>query len=109
MVRSRIEAVLLAAAVALFATGCSINCENLCEERKKCDGEDQALDCSEYCDDIQQLVEDADCEDQYDKLTQCTGSQDDVCRPDADACRSESVSYTDCMTEYCKDHPDECD
>ena len=109
MVPRQFRAVVLVATVALFGAGCGVDCEGLCEERKKCDGEDKAVNCPKYCDDTQELVEDANCEDEYDKLTQCTGNQDDICRPDADACRSESVAYTDCMTKYCRAHAEECE
>jgi hypothetical protein len=109
MVARRIQAFVFATAAALLGTGCGVNCESLCEDRKQCDGEDKSVDCAEYSEKTQALVEDANCEDQYDKLTQCTGNQDDICRPDADACRSESVAYTDCMTKYCSSHPEDCD
>jgi hypothetical protein len=108
MTPRRIEAVALAFAALLFAVGCGVDCEGLCEERKKCDGEDKAVDCADYCEETAELVEKANCEDQYDELTQCTGGEDDVCRPDADSCRAESVAYTDCMTKYCVDHAADC-
>jgi hypothetical protein len=109
MVPPRIKAVVLVTTIALLSSGCGMDCEGICEEQKQCDGEDKARDCAEYCEDAQQLVETANCEDQWDKLTNCTGGQDDICRPDVDACRSESIAYTDCMGEYCVDHRADCD
>ena len=109
MTSRRIEAVALVFATLLFGVGCGVDCEGLCEEEKKCDDGDKSKDCAEYCQETQDLVEKANCEDQFDELTQCSGEQDDVCRPDADACRSESTSYTDCMKKYCLDQPADCE
>jgi hypothetical protein len=101
--------VVLAFLVALFALGCGDDCESTCEDRKECRNADRSVDCAEYCENLEKLHGNADCEDQYEALTQCEGEQEDICEMEEDACRSESKRYADCLAAYCVDHERECE
>jgi hypothetical protein len=86
-------------AMALFAVGCGADCESLCEDAKECDGAEQDVDCAKSCEDAQKAAEDAGCEDEYDDVVSCAGDQDDICKPDADACKSESEAFGKCLAK----------
>jgi hypothetical protein len=99
----------LALLVALSQVGCGDDCEGLCEEKKTCRNADKSVDCTEYCERLEELHEEADCEDQYASLRRCEGRQEDVCEMEADACRSESKRYSDCMSAFCVEEPEKCE
>ena len=90
--------------VLLFGTGCGEDCEEICEERKQCRTARGDVDCADHCEQLAELVEDADCTEQYDALNECVANQDDICDEDPESCESQSSAYTDCMSEYCSDH-----
>jgi hypothetical protein len=83
-------------AMALFAVGCGADCESLCEDTQECEGAEK-VDCAKQCEETEKAVEKAGCEDQYDDVLSCASDQDDVCKPDEDACKSELSAFTKCM------------
>jgi hypothetical protein len=88
----------------VFATGCGEDCEEICESRKQCRNAESDVDCAAYCEEREELAEDADCTEQYDALNECLASQDDICNEDPEACESQSRAYTDCLSPHCRDH-----
>ncbi|HEX6275036.1 MAG TPA: hypothetical protein VFZ53_18465 [Polyangiaceae bacterium] len=83
-------------AMALFAVGCGADCESLCEDGQECKDAEK-VDCAEECEKIEKAVEKAGCEDQYDDVLSCSSDQDDICKPDEDACESEAEAFAKCM------------
>ena len=101
------RSLLFTLAFALVGTGCSQDCEGLCEDTKDCKGADKNIDCAAHCEKQKKLNEKAGCEDQYDKYLNCTSGAEDVCRV-GDACESETNALSRCLVDYCVDHVDEC-
>jgi len=99
---------LFAALLGLFGIGCTRDCEDSCEDRKECVGADKSIDCAHWCEDNQNLNEKAGCEDLYDKYLSCTNDLDDICTV-GDGCEPEMNKWSDCVTNYCKDHAAECE
>ena len=85
-------------ALALFATGCGDDCVSLCEDANECEGAEKVDDCDKECEDAKKAAEDAGCEDQFDDLLSCASDQDDVCKPDENACSSEAEAFVKCMS-----------
>jgi hypothetical protein len=83
-------------AMALFAVGCGPDCESQCEDLNECEGAEKR-DCAKECEELEKQVEDKGCEDQYDDLLSCGDDQDDICKPAANACSSESEAFAKCM------------
>ena len=88
----------------LLATACGNDCVDLCEERKLCRAARTDMDCPAQCEQLEELVEEADCTEQYDRLNDCVASQDDICDEDPAGCESQSRAYTDCMSDHCMAH-----
>jgi hypothetical protein len=88
----------------LLPAGCGEDCERLCEERKLCRGARTDADCAAQCEELEELVEDANCTEQFDSLNDCVASQEDLCDEDPAGCESQSRAYTNCMSDYCRDH-----
>ena len=86
-------------ATALFAVGCGPDCESLCEDAKECKGADKDADCGKQCDEAQKDAEKLGCEDEYDDVVSCIGDQDDICKIDEDACKSENAALAKCATK----------
>lgn len=86
--------------------GCGPDCESLCEDGNECDGKKDVANCEDYCEDLEELVEKADCEDSYDEVLDCADDSDDIC--DENQCNSEILAYTGCMSSYCSTHASEC-
>ena len=99
---------LLAASLAFSALGCRWDCTTLCENTKECKGADKSTDCDKACEHTEQLNEDAQCEDQYNEYLNCSSNVADICRV-GDACESEAIKWTDCLTKHCQKKPEDCD
>src|SRR5262245_60417752 len=83
--------------LALFAVGCGPDCESLCEDANECEGVEKKADCEKECEEGEKLVEEKGCEDQYDDVISCRGDLDDICKPPADACKSENAALNKCL------------
>lgn len=83
-------------AMALFAVGCGADCESMCEDGNECEGA-KSRDCAKECEELEKAVEKAGCEDQFDDLISCQSDVDDICKPPADACKSENSAFGKCM------------
>lgn len=99
---------LLAAALAFSAFGCRWDCNTLCENNKDCKAADQSEDCDKTCEHTEQLNEDAQCEDPYNEYLNCSSNVADICRV-GDACESEAIKWTDCLTKYCNKPDSKCE
>lgn len=106
-------AILLGASLGL--TGCGYSCTNWCEDHtEECKGDDtNPDDCDPICEIIERRNEDMECDDEFDDIMSCLGDLDDIC--DADdledpACGSEQEKYSNCLNDFCVDHPnnDDC-
>jgi len=113
-------------ALGLTAIGCKSDCVKLCEDMMECDPDDQPAalqqedDCSDDCEEQEELIDAADCDDLYDDLYKCIDGLD-VCDPEelADTCEDEYTDLTECVSEFCEydpsdedeilDLPGECD
>ena len=114
-------------ALGLTAFGCKSDCEKLCEDMMECDPEDLPLewipqddDCSDDCEEEEEWVDAADCNDIYDDLMKCVDGLD-VCDVDElnDSCGEEYIDLAECYADYCDydrtdpdevaDAPGECD
>jgi hypothetical protein len=109
--------------VALYTLGCRPDCRLVCErlEEADCEGYPDAIDCEKSCKHDQDLVTNAECQEDYDAYLLCVDTLDDVCDivPDCELgetctdpkCDDEIRDLTDCITDYCIDHPrnNECE
>jgi hypothetical protein len=108
----------LAAALGTFA--CKSDCEKLCEQQLECDPDDSPLgvqqedDCSDDCEEYEEQIDAADCNDYYDDVVACVDGLD-VCDADDIAdCAEEYADLLECIADYCsvddpEDLPPECD
>jgi len=87
--------------LAVAVTACGNDCVSACEDGNECAGVTTKRDCDEFCDKLEKLAEDADCSDQYDDVASCSADQDDQCKDNSEACKSESEAYSKCLTPYC--------
>ncbi len=108
MTPRKVPPIALVLLLALCGTGCGDECEALCEARKDCPTADRDTNCDAYCDSIETLNEDADCDDQYDAATDCAQEQDNVCDVDTAGCQAENAAYSECMAAYCSDEQNNC-
>jgi hypothetical protein len=108
--------------LAVSATACKSQCESMCEDSLECDDEyvlaQDSDDCSDECEEIEELVDGAECDDEYDAVLDCMKDLD-ICDVDSyEDCQSEYEDLNDCFSEYCTDDglpldvdevPGECD
>jgi hypothetical protein len=103
---------LLGASLAL--TGCGYSCADLCEDHAECDDDDtNPDDCDPICEIIERRNEDMGCDEDFDKYVDCAAELDDVCDIDDledPACEDEQQDYSECIVDFCTDHPnnDDC-
>jgi hypothetical protein len=109
--------------VALYVFGCSPDCRLLCEklEEADCEGISDAPDCEKQCKHDQDLVTNAECQEEYDAYLLCIDELEDVCDivPECDLgetcsdakCDNEAEDLNECYEDYCTEHPrnNECE
>ncbi|HRI70769.1 MAG TPA: hypothetical protein PK156_41335 [Polyangium sp.] len=103
-----VSALIIAASAVV--SGCSSDCENLCEEGKSCSGataEVKNADCAKTCSDQEANATKAGCADQLDKLYSCTAGADLTCGTENSACATEALAFASCQLDYCGKNPDE--
>lgn len=86
--------------LAFAVTACGNDCKSACEDSNDCAGRTVKVDCDDFCDKMDKLADDADCNDQYDDYASCESDQDQ-CKADATACATEQAAYSKCLTPYC--------
>jgi hypothetical protein len=110
------------AMLALFTAGCiddfdkvgdgqfgsGPSCASLCEKAAECDGSQGVADCRNQCEEIERIVERADCEDDFRDFLNCASEVPDICRVSDDQCAAEVQVYGECVTLYCERYPDDC-
>jgi len=89
-------------------TACGASCKSVCEDKKKCAGEDKNRNCDQFCDDRERVTDNAKCSDLYEKYGDCEGDKDDVCRADDHTCDAEYNALMTCVLPYCMAHSSEC-
>lgn len=102
-----------------FAVACGSDCYDLCEDQQDegCKNFDHGS-CVHGCVDQEDFFEETDeCENDYDKVLDCVTDLDDICdavpeaatptnpTPDEPECADEVADYTECVLDYCADHP----
>ena len=96
----------------LALTGCGYSCTNWCEDHtEECKDDDtNPDDCSPICEIIERRNDDMECDDEFDEVMSCIGDLDDICDADDDKCQKEQENYSDCVVDFCDDHPnnDDC-
>jgi len=98
----------LALALASMVTACGNHCKSLCEDGKDCadaTAEDKAVDCDKECTKLDDVSDAADCTDKEDDLLSCENDIDDICKPPANACDTETTALGTCIGTYCAAHP----
>ena len=80
--------------VGAFTVGCGADCESLCEDAQGCEGAPE-VDCAKSCEETEEAIEEAGCEDQFDDYLSCASDVDDVCDRD-NACASEAAAFFSC-------------
>jgi hypothetical protein len=96
----------------------------MCERREEADcfGSDDVPDCERECLHLEDLVTNADCQQDYDDYFLCVDSLDDVCDAVQESCDpgescrdpkcdNEKEDLDDCIVDYCVEHPrnNECE
>ncbi len=105
---SFVSVLIIAASAAI--SGCSSDCESLCEEGKSCSGataEVKNADCAKTCSDQEASATKAGCAAQLDALYSCTAGADLTCGAENTACATEAFAYAGCQLDYCGTNPDE--
>jgi hypothetical protein len=119
--RSLASALLMLAA--LYASGCQPDCRLVCEriEEADCEGYADVLDCEKSCKHDEDLVTNAECQEEYDEYLLCIDDLEDICDfvPDCDVgetcsdpkCDNEIENLAECVQDYCIEHPrnNECE
>jgi hypothetical protein len=109
--------------VALHVFGCQPDCRLVCEriEEADCEGGADVPDCERQCKHEQDLVTNAECQDDYDAYLLCVDELEDMCDlvPVCEVgepcrnpkCDSEFDDLVDCLQDYCIEHPrnNECE
>jgi hypothetical protein len=93
-----IRTFVFAAVMGTVLVGCGTDCAKICEDRKKCEGADQAANCETQCENDELTAEAAGCENQYEEALSCKGEQDDACTIE-EACASELSALTMCVAK----------
>jgi hypothetical protein len=125
----------LTVALALVgSTGCTPDCQSLCEEWVEedcCDkndlecGDQDPEDCEFQCAQQERLAEKADCEEELDAWNECEADLDDICDSmgacsstcDENGencstecegeCEDEIQDFQECTLEHCTENPDD--
>ena len=88
--------------------GSGPSCASVCERAADCENS-EAADCTNQCEEIQRIVERADCEEDFRDFMSCASELPDICRASEDQCADETESYTECLLGYCNRYPEDCD
>ena len=95
--------VLVASTLTLAACG-SRDCVDLCEEGQEGNCTAIAGNCTDFCDALDAVQDDAGCGSDSDAYQECLDSESAVC--DAD-CDREENDLASCVASYCISHPDD--
>ena len=120
---SRTLASTLVVLVALHVFGCQPDCRLVCEriEEADCEGGPDVPDCERQCKHEQDLVTNAECQEEFDANLLCVDELEDVCDlvPVCEVgepcrnpkCDDESRELGECIGEYCQENPrnNECE
>lgn len=123
MILKKLSFVAFLGATLAMATGCKSQCETMCEDSLSCDTDAYVMaqddeDCTDECEEIEELVEGADCEEEFDAVLECMKELDICDDGDREDCESEYTDLSECFTDYCTDDglpldpedvPGECD
>jgi hypothetical protein len=97
----------LAGAGALGAAGCKAgSCEDICEQRKSCEGAEVVPDCAAACASELEVAEKAGCAEEYDSMLSCQGTVTSC--TSKTFCAAQEGAYAACISEACKDDPSKC-
>ena len=91
-----------------IALGCSDKYQSTCEDQQKCANAtpaEKAVDCGKECDDAQQSVDKANCDDQFRSFNNCESDLSNICTPPGNACSTQISALAVCMTPYCTKNP----
>jgi hypothetical protein len=120
--RTLVSTFLLASA--FVAVGCGPDCRLLCEKREDADcfGDNDAVDCEYECKHNEDLVRNAECDDEWTNYMLCLDDLEDICDVVPEPCTSgerckdpkcdnEVKDLADCFGDYCRKHPknNECE
>jgi hypothetical protein len=108
----------------VFVAGCGPDCRLMCEERENadCEGDNDVPDCESECKHYQDLVTNAECQDEWDLYLICLDDLEEICdvvpepcvsgeRCKDPKCDNELDDLGDCFSDYCAKHPknNECE
>jgi hypothetical protein len=123
MILKKLSVVAFLGVALVMATGCKSQCETMCEDSLSCDDDLYVMaqdedDCGDECEEIEELVDGASCDEEWDSVLECMKDADICDDGDREDCSDEYTDFADCINEYCTDDglpldpedvPGECD
>jgi hypothetical protein len=91
-----------------IALGCSDKCKSNCEDQQNCADAtpaEKAVDCGKRCDDAQQSVDKANCDDQFRSFNDCEAGLSNICTASGSACAPQINALAVCLSPYCAKNP----
>jgi hypothetical protein len=87
--------------------GSRIDCSDICEADRTCSGVDDVSDCKSSCAQVEPLIRQSGCKDEWDDALDCFSRVDDICTAQ-ESCSDEAEEVSYCLQYYCESHLDAC-